>query len=175
MPNSTTTSGGNGSVSASSVQKGLDASLDIEQLKVDVTAIKNTLNGLNVNQGMVDIKAAINAIVFPLATRIPALRPAIIGAANVAIATPQISAPGAGKKLVIQIMGWYDKLPTGGLLTITGTDGLIYTSVPITAAGAGFMQKAALPQNIGATIALTAGGTGVIGSLNYAVSIEEGI
>jgi hypothetical protein len=170
MPNSVFSSAGG--ASATQFKTAIDSSVDIEQLKQDVTAIKNGLKDAEILTKLEDVREAIVSLVFPMATRIPQLRPAIVGAANTAIATPAIAAPGAGKHLVIQIMGWYDKTPTGGVLTITGSDGQIYTTVPITSAGAGFMQKAALPDNVGGTIALTAGGAGVIGSLNYAITTE---
>jgi hypothetical protein len=218
MPNSTTTTGGVSTTSAINVKSGLDASLDIEQIKQDASAIralltsgdlpsgianiltaiqadtaineldtsidleamkadlasvKAWLNDHNLMQGLIDIKAAVNALIFPIATRIPTLKPTIISSANTAANSPAIPAPGAGKKLIVQIMGWYDKQPTGGLLAVTGSDGVIYTSVPITSAGAGFMQKNALPANTGCIISLAAAGAGVIGSLNYAIAIEE--
>jgi hypothetical protein len=171
MPNSVFSS--SGGASATQLKTAIDSSIDIEQLKQDVTAIKSGLKDTEILTKLEEVREAIVALVFPIATRIPQLRPAIVGLPNTAIATPAIPAPGAGKNLVIQIMGWYDKTPTGGVITITGSDNEIYTTVPITSAGAGFMQKAALPENVGATIALTAGGTDVIGSLNYAIAIEE--
>jgi hypothetical protein len=161
-----------GGTSATQLKTAIDSSIDIEQLKQDVTAIKNGLKDTEILTKLEAVRTAIVSLVFPIATRIPQLRPAIVGTANTAIETPAIPAPGAGKHMIIQIMGWYDKTPTNGVLTITGSDNQIYTTVPITSAGAGFMQKAALPANVGATIALTAGGTGVIGSLNYAIATE---
>ena len=173
MPNSVIMSGGSGGSNPAAVKTGIDTSIDIEQLKQDVSVMKAWFDSEELVEKIEEVRDAIVALVFPIATRIPQLRPAIVGTANTAIVTPAIPAPGTGKHLVVQIMGWYDKTPTGGVLTITGSDSAIYTTVPIASAGAGFMQKAALPANVGCTIALTAGGTGVVGSLNYAIAIED--
>ncbi len=173
MPNSVVMSGGSGGSNPAAIKAGIDTSIDIEQLKQDVSAMKAWFDSEELVEKIEEVRASIVALVFPVATRIPQLRPVVTGLANISLTTPAIPSPGPGKHLVIQLMGWYDKPPTNGVLTITGSDGKIYTSVSITSAGAGFMQKAALPENVGCTIALTAGGSGVIGSLNYAIAIEK--
>lgn len=166
-------SGGSGGSTPAAIKDGIDTSLDIEQLKQDVSFLKSWFADESLAEKIEEVRAAIVALVLPVATRVPQLRPAIVGEPNQAIATPAIPAPPAGKHWVIQIMGWYDKQPTGGVLTITGSDNEVYTTVPITSAGAGFMQKNAMPSGLGFQISLTAGGTDVRGSLNYAIVAEE--
>lgn len=165
--------GSGGSSNPAAIKAGIDTSIDIEQLKQDVSVMKAWFESEQLVEKIEEVRAAIVALVFPIATRIPQLRPVVTGAANTTLTTPAIPAPGVGKRLVVQLMGWYDKTPTNGVLTIVGSDGTPYTSVSITSAGAGFMQKAALPDNLGCTIALSAGGAGVTGSLNYAIAIEK--
>jgi hypothetical protein len=145
---------GGGGASSAALKQAIDGSLDID-------AILSNLG---------DIKAILMA---NRVTATPQLYPAIVGTANQALETQSIAVPGAGKHLIIQTMGWYDKSPTVGLLEVVGSDGLNYMKVPIVAAGAGFIIKSKLPANIGCVIKLSAGGTGVVGHLNYAIAIEE--
>ena len=173
MPGSITTSGSGSGSNPAAVRTGIDSSIDIEQIKLDLSALREEFDPIALLTAIAEVKTAIQNLVFPIATRVPQLRPAAISAPNAAVSTPAIPAPGVGKHLVVQLMGWYNKIPTGGVLRVVGTDGEIYTDIAITSAGAGFMQKAALPENVGCTISLTAGGADVVGSLNYAIAIED--
>lgn len=157
MPNSVFSSGGGGT-SSSAVRQGINNSEDIDSLLFEVREVKTLL------QGTLSVTTELRA---------PTLRPTVIGDANTVTSSGLIEAPGAGNCLLIQIAGWYNQTPSNAFLTIVGTDSQIYMKVPIVAAGAGFMLKSELPENVGCTIQLTAGGEGVHGYLNVATYVRE--
>jgi hypothetical protein len=156
MPNSVFSSGGGGT-SSSAVRQGINNSEDIDALLFAINEIKDGLGNLTVSTEL----------------RAPTLRPVVIGNANEVVSSGEIPAPGVGKILMIQIAGWYGATPTDAFLSIVGTDNQIYMKVPIVAAGAGFMLKSELPENIGCTVQLTAGGDGVHGYLNVATYVRD--
>ncbi len=83
-----------------------------------------------------------------------------------AAATATIFNPGAGNSIhLVNIYFGYRSAPTNGLLTIAAT-GLNTITIPVTAAGAGFLPiPLKIPTNTSVTITLSAGGSGVIGDV----------
>jgi hypothetical protein len=77
MPNSVFSSAGG--ASATQFKAAIDSSVDIEQLKQDVTAIKDGLKDTEILTKLEAVRQAIVSLVFPISTRIPQLRPAIVG------------------------------------------------------------------------------------------------
>lgn len=156
MPRSVFGSGGGGT-SSSAVRQGINNSEDIDALLLDVSEIKNKLSNLTVSTEL----------------RAPTLRPVVVGAANQAINSGEIPAPGDGKVLMIQVAGWYNATPENAFLSIIGTDEITYMQVPITSSGAGFMLKSELPEDVGCVVQLSAGGESVIGHLNIATYVRD--
>lgn len=156
MPNSVFSSGG-GRTSALAVRDGINQSADIDLLLAAVDDINSKLDNLTVTPEL----------------RAPTLRPVVVGAANEEASSGTISPPGEGKILLLQIAGWYNIAPTGGFLTITGTDNNLYLKVPVTASGAGYTAKVELPMGIGCVVKLSAGGPNCIGYLNVGYSVRE--
>lgn len=81
----------------------------------------------------------------------------------VVITLPQATIRGRYK--IGQVSGWYSDTPTDGLLTVMG--GGFNVSIPVTAAGAGFIpldEKSDGSSDI--VITLAAGGAGIVGYVN---------
>lgn len=158
MPGSTTTSGGGGvtTISAKSIELGINSSADIDAVLLKLDRIYQALGLLAVQT-----------------QPIPMLQPAIAALENAAIETPIIPAPGAGRSLIIQFSGWYDTTPTNAMIAVQGTDSNTYFKTPLVAAKIGLILKARIPEGIGCKILLSPGGQGVKGFLNYAVAFDS--
>lgn len=92
-------------------------------------------------------------------------------AANAA-AVLVIPAPGAGLSLQLnQLIFGYNNDPTNGLLTVQ-QGATVIQSVPVTSKGTGpIVVGVKLATNTALTITLSAGGAGVVGSINASVSV----
>ncbi|MGL6349494.1 MAG: hypothetical protein ACRC2U_06535, partial [Aeromonas sp.] len=119
------------------------------------------------------LTAVVNAIgLIPRTTRIPVAQEVKVSGVDQPIATGYIPAPGPGRRTVLSIAAYYDKVPTGGECIITGNDGKVYGKAAIVSANAGFATTKAFPEGVELQVSLTAGGTGVTGVINYAVASE---
>ncbi len=171
MPNgSIMTGGGIQAVSQQSVRLGINQSEDIDSLLQLVGKLETEMKTGAIVRALGAVATAIGLI--PRTTRIPVAQEVKVSAANQPISTGAIPAPSAGKRTVLSIAAYYDKVPTGGECTITGDDGKVYAKAAIVSANAGFATTKAFPEGIALTIAMTAGGQNVTGVINYAVASE---
>ena len=108
---------------------------------------------------------SVNAVVLALQTK-EAVAAHIATGTNAA-ATITIAAAGADVSNLVSGVSWsYNGLPTGGRITISDGETIVY-DIDITAAGTGFlpvMRKGSA--NTAMTVTLAAGGSGVVGKIN---------
>jgi hypothetical protein len=164
------TGGGIQAVSQQSVRQGINQSEDIDSLLLLVQQLKTEMSTGAIVQALNEVSLGISLI--PRTTRIPVAQEVKVSAVNTAVSTGMIAAPAAGKRTVLSIAAYYDKIPTGGECTITGDDGKIYAKAAIVSANAGFATTKAFPEGVALTISMTAGGQNVTGVINYAVASE---
>lgn len=164
------TGGGIQAVSQQSVRQGINQSEDIDSLLLLVGKLETEMKTGSIVQALNEVTLGISLI--PRTTRIPVAQEVAVSAVNQPVSTVSIPAPGAGKRTVLSIAAYYDKIPTGGECTITGDDGKVYAKASIVSANAGFATTKAFPEGVALTIALTAGGQNVTGVINYAVASE---
>jgi hypothetical protein len=165
------TGGGIQAVSKESVRQGINQSEDVDSLLLLVQQLKTEMTTGSIFKALGDVKDAIALI--PRTTRIPVAQEVKTSSPNMAVSTGTIPAPSAGKRTVLSIAAYYDKIPTGGECTITGDDGKVYAKAAIVSANAGFATTKAFPEGVALTISMTAGGQNVTGVINYAVASES--